>query len=263
MAKTVVNTWSKYQKATADRQLRTIGMSSGEVGSGKTRFWLSAPGPILVLSMDKGTEGVIETILAEQQDKQIYVKEYDWNPQDTRWGESAQAYAADIRTQILEDFEFGLANARTVLFDKETDIREVIQYAEFGDPTSGNVKDYGKLNQRYFHMLNRAKSVPGVNVGFIQSMKDEWMIMDSGVNQNTGKPKKSFTKTGKRIRAGWERLDEVIMTEMHHVREGGAFSIEIGKCRQNSSLQDTTLPGMDFADFGTLLIDGTSREEWL
>jgi hypothetical protein len=254
MAVKNLNPWAKYSKATTKKQFRTVGMSSGEVGSGKTRFWLTAPGPILVLSMDKGLEGVVEDILNEMPDKEVFFVEYEWNPQDERWDsgeESAQEYAKEVRAKIMEDMEFGLKNARTLLFDKETDIREVIQYAEFGGPTEGNLRDWGKLNQRYFHMLNRVKSVEGINVGFIQSMKDEWNLGTGGRG-----------KTGKRVRAGWDRLDECVFTELHHVRKAGEFVIEIGKCRQNGSMQDTEIPGMDFAEFGTLLIDGTERSDW-
>jgi hypothetical protein len=254
--------WTGYRRATSVRKCRTIGQSSGEVGSGKTQFWLTAPGPILVQSMDKGLEGVVEDILKEMPEKEIYFKEYEWDPSNPDFD---QAYAIALRDEIMTDFEFGLEHGRTVLWDKETDIREVIQYAEFGSPTEGNVKDYGKLNQRYFHLLNRAKSVENVNMGFIQSMKDEWMIKENGFNERTGKPKTSFTKTGKRIRAGWERLDEVVMLEMHHRRERGEFFIDIGKCRQQSldaPIQDTTLPGMTFAELGTFIINGTTVEDW-
>lgn len=259
MAKTAINTWQDYNKATADASLRTIWMASGEVGSGKTRFGLTGPSPILVQSLDMGTEGVVEQVLKEFPDKQIYIKEYDWDPST----DFSQQKAVEIRDAIVADFMFGLKNARTILWDKETDIREVFQYAEFGGPTDGNIKDYAKLNARYFHLINTAKKTPGVNFGLFQAMKDEWMIGDSGkVNPTTGEKKKSFNKTGKRIRAGFERLDELVMTEMHFVRHGGEFSIEIGKCRQNTALQDKEFGGMTFSDFGQLLIDGTEAGDW-
>lgn len=252
-----VDTWSKYKRADVSRKCRTIGMSSGEVGSGKTHLWLTAPGKMLVQSLDKGMEGVVEKLLAEEPDKEIYVKEYDWNPA----GDFDQDYAVALRDEILEDFTFGLENGRTVLWDKETDIREVFQYAEFGDPTSGNVKDYGKFNQRYFHLINKAKSIAGVNVGFIQSMKDEWAVVPIIKN---GEKKTQFTKTGKRIRAGFERLDELVMTELYHERANGEFCITIGKCRQNDQLQDTVNPGaFTFPQFGTLLMPDTEESDWI
>jgi hypothetical protein len=216
--------------------------------------------------MDKGLEGTVDQVLAEFPDKEIYFKEYDWNAQADDF---SQEYAISIRDQILADFAYGLKHARTLLWDKETDIREVFQYAEFGSPTAGNVKDYGKLNQRYFNLINSAKSVPHVNFGLIQSMKDEWIVNETGeINPNTGKKKSSFKKSGRRIKAGFDRLDELVMTELHFRRERGQnggpaeFYIDVGKCRQNTALQDQTFPGMAFQEFGTLLVPGTTVESW-
>lgn len=255
--KSTPNPWANYDRATVERVCRTIWMASGEVGSGKTRFGLTAPGPILVQSLDRGLEGVIEGILTDMPEKEIYVKEYDWNPNNF-----TQEDAIAIRDAIIEDFTHGLEHAKTVLWDKETDIREVFQYAEFGDPIGGNIKDYAKLNSRYFHLINQVKSVKGVNFGLFQSMKNEWVVGEGKVNPSTGERKKTFNQSGKRIRAGYDRLDELVMTELHFVRTAGEFSIEIGKCRQNPKLQDKTIPGMTFSEFGTMLMEGTEESEW-
>jgi len=253
--------WKGYDRASIASLPRTIWLGSGEVGTGKTRFGLQMPAPILVQSLDKGMEGVVDQILAEQPDKEIYVREYDWNPQADNF---SQEVAIELRDKILADFEHGKKHARSILWDKETDIRAVFQYAEFGGPTNaGNIKDYDRLNQRYFNLINGAKNVPGLNFGLIQSMKDEWQSTDSGkVDQNTGKRKKEMSKTGRRIRAGFDRLDELVMTELHFVRENGEFSIMVGKCRQNSSLMDQTIPACTYAELGAMLVSGTEEGDW-
>lgn len=257
MAKTDT-VWANYQEATPNRQLRTIVMLSGEVGVGKTRFALSAAGPILVQSLDRGLEGVVESILEDSPKKKIYVKEYDWDAS----GDNAQETAIEIREAIKADFAYGLKHARTIVWDRETDIREVFQYAEFGSPVGTNVKDYARLNQIYYNLINQVKSVANVNFFLIQAMRDEWVVGEGKINPQTGKVSKSFAKSGRRIRAGYDRLDELVMTEIHLTREGGEFGMTVGKCRQHAALQDQQYPGMSFPSFGTFLIEGTSEEDW-
>lgn len=259
------NAFKDWERAQSSRDIRTIWMASGEVGSGKTRFGLSGPSPVVVQSLDKGLEGVVEPILNELPHKEIYFREYDWVPDED--DQNCQEQAKEIREKILEDFKYALKHARTILWDKETDVREVFQYAEWGSPTGAPVKDYAKLNQRYFNLINAVKNHKGVNVGFIQSMTDEWIVQDAGVNRDTGRAKKSFSKSGRRVRKGFDRLDELVMTEMHFRREQGQFFVDIGKCRQNASLQDKTFSSDDlgeinFANFGQLLLPGTTAGDW-
>src|SRR5574341_498426 len=219
--------WAEYAKATAERSIRSIWMGSGEVGTGKTRLGLTIPGPLLVQSLDKGLEGVIEPILAEMPDKVVIPVEYDW---DTESEDFNQEYAQHIRETILKDYYYGLKHARSILWDKESDIREVFQYAEFVGPTDGNVKDYGKLNQRYVNVINKAKGVPGLNFGLLQAMKYKW-VTGERTDPRSGAKKATFLKTDKRIRKGYEGLDTLVFTEINCVRSGGEFTFEIGKCR--------------------------------
>lgn len=258
----VASVWDGYQRAAADRSCRSIMMASGEVGTGKTLFGLTGPSPVLVQSLDMGMEGVVESVLEDDPSKEIYVKEYEWNPTD----DFTQEQAIEIRDQVIADFLHGLEHARMIVWDKETDIRALFSYAEFGGPTEGNVRDWDKLNTRYFHLINKAKSTPGVSVLFIQSMKNEWLMADAGVDNATGRRKTSMKQTGKRLRAGYDRLDELVQTEMHFVREKGEegpeFKIQVGKCRQNTQLQDKEFPGMTFAEFGQLLMPNTEASDW-
>lgn len=255
------NVWKGYTRATKAATPRTIWMGSGEVGTGKTWMGLQMPGPLLVQSLDKGMEGVVDRWLDEHPEAEIYVKEYDWNPNGEDF---TQEKAQAIRQEILTDFAYAKQHARSILWDKETDIRSVFQYAEFGGPAAGgNIKDYDKLNQRYFHLINDVKKVPGLNFGLIQSMRDEWQTTQTGkVDQQTGQRKKEMSKTGKRIRAGFDRLDELVMTELHFVRENGEFTIMVGKCRQNPALMDQTIPACSFAELGQMLVPGTEEGDW-
>lgn len=260
--KTTPSPWSAYERAVATAQRRTIALLFGEVGTGKTRFGLTAPGPILVQSLDKGTEGVVDDILKQEgmEDKEIYVKEYDWDPAKDDF---SQEYAQEIRDEIIKDFNHARQHARTCIWDKETDIWGVFRYAEFGGPSDAP-KNYDRLNQRYWKLLNDAKASAGFNFFLIQGMKDEWGS-ETKVDPQSGRTKKSPISTGRRIRSGFGRLDEIVMLELHFRREKGEFLIDVGKARQQSAsnpIQDTTVPGCTFAEFGTLLVPDSEKAEW-
>lgn len=237
---------------------RTIGLSSGEAGSGKTSFWLGAPTPILVQSLDKGLEGVVERFA---KGRTIYTAEYNWSPGADDF---SQHFAQETRDKIIADYIYALENGvRTIVWDKETDIWEVFRYAEFGKPSAAP-KDYAKLNQRYMSIINKSKDHP-VNFGLIQGMKNEW-----GTSETTGKP----TPTGRRVRSGFDRLDEIVFTEILHRRESGVFTVEFGKVRQNTHLQGQKLTWgpspdpenprdfADYAGFGGLLLPNTKSGDW-
>lgn len=245
---------STFAPLTATTLYRTIARSSGEVGSGKTRFWLTAPKPLYLMSLDKGTEGVVDQLLQEGlvEAGDIQLAEYDWHPGSEDF---SQEYAQALRDRLVADYYFALDAGRTVVWDKESDIWEMFRYAEFGAPNTAP-KDYAKLNQRYLALINKAKGYD-VNFVLIQSMKDDW---GSQINAKTGV--KQAVKLSTRSAWGFDRLDEAVFLELHHRRDKGEFFIDVGKSRQNTGMQDQTYPGMTFAEFGTMLITGSEEDQW-
>ncbi len=254
MAKLSENPFARFTHADQGYRQRLIGASFGEVGTGKTSFWLGAPGPIVVLSFDKGLEGVVEKYQAE---KQIYFKEYSWSPSE--FGDdndAAQAAAVDLRDQVIADYEHALTIARTVVVDKETQGWEIFRYAAFGAPNDAP-RNYPKLNQAYRHFVNLGKDTD-LNIGFIQSVKDEW----STVKKADGSTKGAFT--GKRVRTGFSELDELVHIDLRHRREDGKFLIDVGKSRGPGSgdIQDQTFENLSFSDFAMMVFPDSKVEDW-
>lgn len=258
--KKVTNEWSRYAKADQPPKPRIIGLSVGEVGTGKTHFWLGAPGPIVVFSFDKGLEGVVEPF---QSDKDIYVSEYDWSPTEDLDQEEAIA----LRDKFCEDFEHAIQHARTVLIDKETDLWELFRYAEFGAPND-SPRNYPQLNQRYRKYINMPKATE-INFGCVAGLKDEWVRK---INRKTGA--EGAGASGNRIRAGFSELDGLVHINLFHTREkseeaSGAIKpcywIEVGKARGPGGfdVQDQRFENLSFSDFGQLVFPGTGEEEWV
>ncbi len=242
--------WNRFTLATAPVKNRIIGGSFGEVGTLKTSFWLGAPGPIVVQSTDRGLEGVIEPF---QKKKDIYVAEYDANTADV-----TQTQAQDVRDAFIEDFQVAIKKAKTVLWDKETQIYEIFKWAEFGAP-SGNPKDYYPLFQRYRSLFNLAKD-SDVNFGVIQGMKTPWVSEAKASGKIGAAPSKS-----RRERRGMAEVEELVHINIEHVLEDGEFRLKIGKARGpgGQDVQNTEIAFCDFATFATLIFPETTEEDWI
>lgn len=246
--------FSRFVKAEAPVKQRIIGASYGEPGSGKTTFWLGAPGPIVIQSLDQGLEGVVEPF---QKDKDIYIAEYDWSTLD-KADEALWEVAKTLRDQFTEDFKHAIQHARTVIWDKETDVWGLFRYAEFGPEEAGRPKDWEALKARLRTLINMPKALD-INFGMVQGMKNEWV---SSVNKKTGT--KGITQSGNRLRAGMDDVESLVHINIEHVRENGEFSLRVGKARGPGAhdIQDKELPGLTFVEFATLAFPDSTEEDW-
>lgn len=241
----------RFAKVSTMAKPRLIWAGYGEVGTLKTTFGLSAPGPIVVQSLDQGLEGVVEGVAL---DKDIRECKYEWNPTD----DMGQDEAIRIRDSFIEDFETAVGCARTVLWDKETQIWEVFRYAEFGAP-NGNPRDYGALYQRYRRLFNMAKAST-INFGVIQGMRSPWgeTIKASGKTQ--------LSKSAVRERKGMDEVEELVHVNIEHFRsdEDGKFKMRIGKARGPGArtVQYRTFDYMDFTDLALMIFPDTEDSEW-
>lgn len=252
--------WDRYTKADSAPRQRIIGLSVGEVGTGKTHFWLGAPGPIVVQSLDKGLEGVVEKF---QADKDIYVAEYDWSPTDNL----DQDEAVLLRDKFIADYEHALQHARTVIWDKESDVWQLFRYAEFGAPND-NPRNYDVLNQRYRKYVNAAKATD-INFGCIEGMKDEWV---SKFNPKTGK--EGARSSGNRLRQGFSELDGLVHITLFHTRERQTdddgivtpvYSFEVGKARGPGGfdVQEKKFEATTFAQFAQMVFPESDDTDWV
>lgn len=239
---------------------RLIWRSQGEWGTGKTHFALGAPGPIVMQSFDQGLEGVA---IEEYGKKDIYPIEYDWAPD----AELEQDAAIELRDQFIKDFAYACKHARTILWDKETQVWELFRYAQFGAPNDAP-RNYPALNQRYIKHINFPKSLD-INFGLIQSMKDEWKTIKA--KKASGEVVEKGASTGNRIPSGFGELEGLVHVNLYHRRENGKFYIKVGKARGPGAhaIQDQEFGpmsddaiGMSFAEFAELAFPETTEEDW-
>lgn len=247
---------ARFQRASDESRHRLIGASSGEVGSGKTYFWMTARNPVVFFSLDLGLEGVVDPYLQKNPKKEIRVWEREWMPTE----ETSQEEAITLRDEFLADFEYAVQNVGngTVVLDKETQFWELFRYAEFGAPNDAP-RNYPALNQRFSRVINIVKATDA-NAGFIQAMSDEWVT----VKKREGGTKGQFS--GNRQRDGFKKLAELVHLDLFHRRDEGDMWVDVKKSRGPGAMdvQDQSYLASEtpFADLAVLIFPETSQEDW-
>jgi hypothetical protein len=252
-------------------KFRVIANSAGEPGSGKTSFWLGAPGPIVILSFDGGLEGIVEPYLRENPGKEIYVATYDTGlapveNEDDAPPEYSQDMAIELREKVIKDFNAAIRDgARTVVIDQESNFWRECSYAEFGAPKTGNPKDWDALKDVERRMVATARA-SSINLGMIQSMKNEWV---SQVNKKTGT--KGITQSGNRVPSGHDEIDYLMFHNLMHTRkvrtnlEGAQevyFEIYVGKSHAKE-LQEQTFENLSFVEMAQLMFPTSTESDWV
>jgi hypothetical protein len=252
--------YARYTRAASPVRQRIIALSAGEPGSRKTSFWLEAPGPIVVFSMDRGLDGVIQRY---QDQKDIYVKEYPWFPV----GDDVVQRANDVRAEFIEDYEHAIqqTNTRTIVLDKGDDFWSLYRMAE--GLTGGDAqKDYAVVNAKMRHLLNLAKE-SDINLGIIAGLKDKWGPV---VNKRTGQV--GSGPTGERVPAGFKEMEGLVhMVLIHSGLSPATWQMSVGKVRGPGSmdLAEQTFPydlgngeTMTFSAFGQMVFPDSTEESW-
>lgn len=253
--------WARYIRADASVKNRFIGLSCGEPGSRKTTFWLEAPGPTVIQSLDQGLEGVVAQVLDKDPSKEIYVSEYSWAPNPDDEIGMLQDQAIEIRDKFTADFEYAIQNARTVVWDKEGDVWEMFRYAEFGAANDAP-RNYPMLNQRYRRLISMAKA-SNCNFGLIEGMKDEWV---SKTNNKTGA--QGAVASGNRIRAGFGELEGLVHMVLTHTGTcADDWALTVGKARGpgGHDVAGQTFAYADvpsFVELAQLVFPETSEDDW-
>ncbi len=228
---------------------RIVAASMGDIGTGKTRFWLTGPAPVVGLCFERGTEGVVEAFRTEF-DKEIRIKHYDWEPTDENDNSSVTKESAILlRNEFFADFRHACSYARTVFVDTESMLWNLVRYAEFGSPKGDVPRDFDKANQLMQKYIALPKKLT-INCGFIQSVKDEW----GGATKKTGGVK----------RWGFSETPKICQVDLLHTRSKGDFEITINKARgpEAKTLQDKTFQNLTLPDLGMMMFPDTDEDDW-
>jgi hypothetical protein len=256
-----VDDWGEFELLTPEVNANSIIASSqGAAGSGKSHFWLTAPGPIAYFLFDPGgLKGLRNNPLFSE--KEVRVQDYCSRaniaklPRDERVQRSLEILQA-----FQEDWNRAVKLAKTLVIDKESLLWEIIRYAhnEVDSPTP---KDFHELNLMYRGWVQDAEN-NGVNLGLIRDMHDTWGKI--GVSRD-GRPQQGFT--GKYRPDGQKYVPGLVQINLEHRwdEDSREFYVKIlEKCRLGEAkrLMSKEFPEMDFPMLGQLLFAGTTEEDW-
>lgn len=244
--------WGRFEVPDRSLGRNIIWESDGPGGSGKSHFALTAPDPIAVHLFDPaGLKGLVRNPLFREKD--IRVIQYNFNPGKLSEDDRGKA-AEEALAEFQENQEIALANARTIIWDKEDHVWEMLRYARLGG-VSDRPSSYYELNLEYRGWFHDAE-VAGVNMGVIRGMKEVW-----GTNS-----KGSPVGTGKFEPRGQKEVPELVQVVLWHRwdDEQKEFITRVhDKCRLGPNAKDLIgqeFGGLDFDTLSELIFQGEEEE---
>ena len=226
--------------------------------AGKTRWALTAPGPIAYINLDLGLEGVVEPFLAAG--KTIMESRY------VLTGKGAKGKLGEIRNEDAErqweqfkiDYYYAMQSGkyRSVVIDTGTELNQLIRLARLGKLVQVEPHHYGPVNAEFEEVLRAGLTQNDTNLIITHKVKDEYI---------------GDKRTGKKERAGYSGIGFIVQVLLSLWRDdtdaGPVFRSRLTDARHNDAV---SLIGTDFdslsetSDFPTLasMIFGTDRSEW-
>lgn len=235
--------------------LRLLVSSQGLDKTGKTEFWMGAPGPIAGVNLDIGTEGVIHK---HSKKKSIWVMSMNvpFDPHNINaafykphWQKLEKAYIGALEHP----------DVRTVVVDTATDMWELMRLAEFGDTTPksrGGALDYKTANALYRSLIRKAYETDK-NLILTHKVGQQWTT-----KRVDGQDKRGWDGVTYE-RLGFHESDYLIQVNISHFYRGGKFGINIINCRHDMGLAGYEMEQEEstFAHLGAL-VHGNNVGDW-
>lgn len=219
-----------WRTPTRTTSKRIIALISGDWKEGKTHMALGADPIVFHQSLDLGTEGVIDKFPAEN----VKLAEYQLTVQPGDASEQKVCDAADlVWTQFQRDYFDALETkeCRTVVWDTESEVWELLRLARFGVLTPKTGKDRGNVwGPVNAEMLGMIRAAFGTDKNFImlEKVKDEYA---------------NDKKTGRRERKGFGDAPYLAQLVITAYRDGAnTFLARIDDCRNNPDLNGMVIP---------------------
>jgi len=245
-----------FDKATPDiAKLRLIMRIGGLEKNGKTHFALTAPGPIGVIDMDRGLEGVVEKFAGS---KDIYVKNLRDMPvatsddHEARWDAFEKAHRQLLADPVI----------KSVVWDTDTEAWEMARLSFFGRLTQVKSHHYAAVNSAFRKLIDEAFDADK-NLMLICRYKKQY------VKKNPNSDESAWN--GKYDAAGFSELQYLVQVNLRArfiecKDEDGedSPSIEVINCRQNMSMNGGVFEDDEacFPWVAANIIEGTSPEDW-
>ena len=245
-----------FERASKAKYRRLIISVEGQEKQGKTRFGLTAPGPIALFNLDIGLEGVIDQFVDT---KEILVADFNYRDAtkasewEEMWERMKKAYYNALSSPKI----------RSLVVDTASELWELARLARFGKLDKVQPYHYGPVNAEFRDLIRKSYE-SNKNVILLHKMKKEYMD-----DKYTGNYERSgFGDTPYLVQANLATWRITAMDKLGggKGREDGytGFGITIKDCRQTSELASTELlePMNTFPFFATSVFPDMEVSEW-
>jgi len=261
---------------------RVMIVSDGDDNTGKTEFILSAPGPGIVLCLDRGYDAMLDNPNPPPTRRDDFAFKVFQAPKATQHSASQQGIAAygAVWSSFYGAFRAALDNtdARTVAIDGDADSWELQRLAEHGKLTG--VYPETKFTDVYAArrvMINRAWDSGKIIISTNRVGNEYRVIRDKDghvVMDEKNQPKKE--KTGEKTRQGYPDANYLYQVQIRHLFAPSSYNqtlkkqipmrwgLRILKCKANMELVGTELWGAEcnFASLVELIYPQYSLADW-
>jgi hypothetical protein len=219
-----------------------VAVISGNWKCGKTHMALNADPIVAFQSLDLGTEGVVEKV--EDAPNRVRIAEYALGVQPGEVTEDIMAREADKVWQgFVRDYHQALNDpaVRTIVWDTETEVWQLLRLARFGVLTPKTGRDrgnvWGPVNAEMLGLIRAAFS-SDKSLIMLEKVKDEY---------------KNDKKTGMKVASGFGDVPFQAQIVATAYRDGdpvpSCFKVLVTDCRSNPDLNGVTIPN----DWATLM----------
>lgn len=207
--------------------------TDGWPNTGKTEFAISAPGPILVICLDRGFDSMLDNPRPPVTRCKDVAFKVVKTPLPTQLKQDQ--YLAQWR-DFYSDYGAALSNpdARTVVMDGDSDSWELQRLAEFGKTLQVPSLQYASINSARKAMIARAWD-SGKIVISTNKLGDGYETKLDNNNKSTQ------VKTGKLKRQGFSDWGYLYGVQLRHLYKDGEFGVEILMSKADMSLQGMQL----------------------
>jgi hypothetical protein len=244
-----------FTEASTEEKLRLILNVEGQEKEGKTHFALTAPGPIALIDMDIGLEGVVSKFTKQ---KKVYVASFNYHEAtspdewEKMWLKMKQAFMDSLTSKTI----------RTLICDTATEMWELLRMARFGKLAQVKPHHYAPVNAEFRDLLRKSYD-SDKNLILIHKQKKEYVDEKwTGNMERAG-----FSDIGYAVQANiisWRvtALDETYGKGREDEFKG--FGITVRDCRQASELAGTELlePLNTFPVFASQVFPESEERDW-
>lgn len=252
--------------------------TDGPANTGKTEFLLSAPGPGIVLALDRGFDAMLDNPEPPPTRREDFAFKVIPVPKATQFG-SAREYL-NYWAAFWQEYIKALTNddARTVGIDGDSDSWELQRLATFGKLTQIPPIMYTDVNAARRAMYARAFDSGKIIIATNKIEAEYKPALDAQGNIKVGNDGKEIREwDGKSYRRqGFRDQDYLWTIQLRHLYEPAGINrltkketlerwgILIMKCKVNRSLEGMTLWGQDcnFPSLVQVVFPHVSLAEW-